>query len=130
MTNKMELFKIIVLIAINLIISILIQSFDLWRINNYNQELFRFGWLSFAVFLAIGFGVVVKLKLLKKYPLFCLLIVVGVISNILEKSFFGYVTDYLNFGIGVANLADLEIYLGCICIIVKESFSDTKSNQV
>jgi lipoprotein signal peptidase len=120
MVNKMQLFKIIVLIAVNLLVSILIQSFNLWHISNYDQELFRFGWLGLMLALVLGFILILKLNLVKKYPFLMTIIIVGVVSNILERLYFGYVTDYLDFGIGVVDLADLEIYSGCFCIFLKE----------
>ena len=106
--------------SLNLLTSTIIQNFDLWHVKNYSQELFRFGWLSVLLILIVGFFVVLQLNLYQKYPLLGSIILVGMACNILERASQGYVVDYFNFHIGVANLADIEIYLGSIIIAYKE----------
>jgi lipoprotein signal peptidase len=129
MANKVYLLRVLIFTIINMLISILIQKFDLWHVRNYSQELFRFGWVSFFLILALGIWIVLNLRIYHKYPVSLIMILAGFFSNFLERFYFGYVTDYLNFGIGVANLADVEIYLACFCIIVSECFGIVKTNR-
>lgn len=56
------------------------------------------------------------------------LIVAGGISNLLERIFFGYVTDYFFLFNGVLNLADLYIFLGALLGIISKTNSE-KFNQ-
>ena len=114
------LIVIPILGLLNLLITAIIQNFKLWHVKNYSQELFRFGWLSALMILIVGFFVVLYLKLYQKYPILGSIILVGLVCNTLERVYQGYVVDYFNFGIGVANLADIEIYFGSTIIVYKE----------
>jgi signal peptidase II len=123
MSNLKINFPIFVLFtSFNFALLYIIEFFDLWYINNYAQELFRFGWLSVVFAILVGAFVAFKIKINLKYPVSFVMILAGIFGNILERLYFGYVTDYINFGIGVANLADLEIYLGALYICMKEFF--------
>jgi lipoprotein signal peptidase len=122
MFKKRQLSIILALVVADILVLLMIQSSNFWFVKNYDQELFRFGWLSFALILVLGLWVVIKLDLVGKYPLILSVIMAGIVANILERLYFGYVTDYINFGIGVANLADLEIYFGTLYICMKEFF--------
>ena len=44
------------------------------------------------------------------------LIIAGAIGNFLEYTIFGFVVDYINIGIAVLNVADLQIYGGLILL--------------
>ena len=108
------------LTLVNLGVSFAIQKFDIWHVNNYNQEFFRFGWVSFLVIISIGLLLIIKLKLYQKYQIILSILITGTISNVIEKISQGYVVDYFNFGIGIANLADLYIYIGILIITYRE----------
>jgi lipoprotein signal peptidase len=45
-----------------------------------------------------------------------MLILTGGWSNIIERLFLGYVVDYINFGFGYANIADLQIWIGVLAL--------------
>jgi lipoprotein signal peptidase len=114
-------FKFLISLAlVNLTTLVVVKNLGIWHIDNYAQELFRFGWISFFLIILLGFFVVTNLELNTKYPLILSIILFGIFCNIFERLYFGYVTDYLNFGIGVANFNDIEIYLGCMYILFKE----------
>jgi lipoprotein signal peptidase len=115
-----RVFGLIVIISLNLGTSLAIQNFNLWQIKNYEQPLFYFGWLSFVSLLALGLFLVIKLSVPKNYPNLTLLILAGIVSNVIEKLYQGYVVDYIDLTIGVVNLADLQIYIGCIMVVVNE----------
>ncbi len=46
-----------------------------------------------------------------------LLIIVGGLSNLYDRVFYGFVIDWLSTPISVLNLADLSITLGCVILI-------------
>jgi len=41
----------------------------------------------------------------------------GAISNIIDRLIFGYVVDYINFYIFIANGADILIFMGCVGLL-------------
>lgn len=53
-----------------------------------------------------------------------LLIVVGGLSNFLERIIFGHVVDYVFIGTGVLNLADFYIILGIVFIFIKRGYQE------
>ena len=114
------------LVLFNLSISFLIQKFGIWHINNYNQELFKYGWLSFLTTILIGIIIIFKLKLHLKHPFVLTTIIAGVVSNAVERIYQGYVSDYINLAIAVANFADLLIYICSVILIYKEISTDNK----
>jgi lipoprotein signal peptidase len=120
MTKFSQTVLAILLIGLNLWLSLIIQNLGWWHVKNYQQELFRFGWLSFVAILVAGLLIALSLKLFQKYPMIILIILVGFFSNIVERLYQGYVVDYINLVVGVANLADLQIYLGCIMVLSAE----------
>ena len=57
------------------------------------------------------------------------LIIIGAISNILDRIFFSHVIDYIDFSFfPVFNLADACITLGAVCIILVYIFDKKKEN--
>lgn len=52
------------------------------------------------------------------------LIVSGGIANLLERIYFGFVTDYIFIFNGVLNIADFYIFLGAILVIVSRTNSE------
>jgi len=59
------------------------------------------------------------------------LIIIGAISNILDRIFFGHVIDYIDFSFfPVFNLGDACITLGAVCIILVYVFDDRKTNKL
>ena len=84
------------------------------------------------IFLGISFillGVIFYFyKDLNKAKLGVNLVIAGAISNILDRIFFGFIVDYINFRFfPVFNLADACIVLGGIYIILKFSFDNQKA---
>lgn len=129
MYNKIQILLTFFLVFTNLLVSSIVQNLNLWHVSNYAQELFRFGWVSFVLIILLGFVLVLKLKLINKYTFIISIIQAGLISNILERLYFGYVVDYFNFGVGIVNLADLQIYIGCFYIVFKELLANQKFSQ-
>lgn len=85
--------------------------------------------LYFVVFGLIFYYLVTswdKLNMISKFGFG--LIVAGGISNLIERIYFGYVTDYFFLFNGVLNLADVYIFLGAILGIIPKTNSE-KFNQ-
>ena len=62
------------------------------------------------------------------------LIIAGAVGNLIDRIFLGSVVDFLDFMIGnyhwyVFNIADINITLGCILIIILELFSNKKKKN-
>lgn len=111
---KMVLF--IALYLTNLGTALLIKSSNVYFVNNtrpFGLSINYFLLVFLMLFVSIA---IIKLKLLKSYPIFALLILSGVWSNLSERFIYGYVADYINLGFGFANLADFEIWTGVIVI--------------
>jgi len=69
-----------------------------------------------------------KLQLLKFLGLS--LIIIGAVSNLLDRLFLGYVVDYINFNFWpVFNLADTLIVIGCIIYLLAEIFWEKHAYQ-
>lgn len=64
------------------------------------------------------------------------LLIAGIIGNLIDRIFHGYVIDYLDFKIfgynfPIFNLADICIVIGCLLLIIltlKEEYYDNKNN--
>lgn len=64
------------------------------------------------------------------------LLIAGIIGNLIDRIFQGYVIDYLDFKIfgynfPIFNLADICIVIGCLLLIIltlKEEYYDNKNN--
>ena len=58
------------------------------------------------------------------------LIIIGAVSNILDRLFFGHVIDYIDFGFfPVFNLGDACITLGALCVILLYIINDKNSKK-
>ncbi len=70
-----------------------------------------------VIFIALFCVALVKIKKTKnKFAI--LLIVVGAIGNLVDRIFYGFVTDYISlFSVSFLNLSDLLIFLGIILLI-------------
>lgn len=65
-----------------------------------------------------GFFIYIYLKK-KKYPVQFALIFAGIIGNLIDRIFFGSVTDFLNFHIWpVFNIADSSVFIGVTWLII------------
>lgn len=107
-------------LLLNLGISSMILNSNLWHVKNYQQPLFQFGFVGLICILGLLYVLVIKLGMTAKYPVLISIIWVGIVCNVVEKLYLGFVVDYLDFGIGIVNIADLQIYIGCGLIIAKE----------
>jgi lipoprotein signal peptidase len=115
-----QIFIFIILSLINIGVGRFISYQDFFYVRNYSQALFSFDLLILFLVILIGLLAIWRLNIIQKYPLLFTIILVGTFTNIIERICFGYVVDYFNFGIGVANLADIEIYTGCMIILYLE----------
>ncbi|MBC7472229.1 MAG: signal peptidase II [candidate division SR1 bacterium] len=106
----------VLLLVINLFLVSVIRSSNIYFVSN----IFPFGLAMNSISLSIIVGFVTwgifRFSLVQKYPIFSILILSGVWSNIIERIINGYVTDYINLGFGYANFADLQIWLGAIVL--------------
>jgi lipoprotein signal peptidase len=104
----------ILLISLNFLAAFLINNFKIYSVKNY----FPVGFVFATPFLivAVGSFLIYRLQLLTKFPIITSFLIAGAVSNFLEYSIFGYVVDYINIGIAVLNLADVEIYGGLIML--------------
>jgi lipoprotein signal peptidase len=125
--NDQNNFIVLCLFFTNAIFSLFVRQNSQWYVRNYEQEFFRFGWLGVFIVVLLMALLIYRLKIYNKYPILFLILAIGLISNIFEKIIFGFVADYLNFGIGIANFADLQIYVTAALLSFKELFD--KSNQ-
>jgi lipoprotein signal peptidase len=69
----------------------------------------------FAIMVFVTWGLF-RFGFIKRYPVYSMLILTGGWSNIIERLFLGYVVDYINFGFGYANIADLQIWIGVLAL--------------
>jgi lipoprotein signal peptidase len=72
-------------------------------------------WFVSLIAAFVFFGLV-RFEFLARHAVFTLLILAGIASNLIERITFGYVADYINIYIAVANLADLQIWIGVIAL--------------
>ncbi len=126
----MHLFKnissISLLVALNITIARVIENTPFAVINQSPSWLF-FGILGIITLVSI---LVLAYIILKPNPIITQLILVGIISNIIEYYSFGFVVDYLNFGIGILNLADIQIYIGLIWLTALSLSSKLQSDSI
>jgi lipoprotein signal peptidase len=114
---NLNLFLVISsLIGFNFLLSFLVQYYNFKSVENYFPAGFGFGWIATILILIFGSLLVYKLKLLTRFPFITSFLIAGAMSNFLEYTIFGFVVDYINLGIAVLNLADIEIYGGLILL--------------
>jgi lipoprotein signal peptidase len=106
----------VVLVAFDLLLAHFIKSSSiLITPNTYPLGLVLPVWFVVLAAGFVSFGLV-KFEFLSKHPVFTLLIIAGMASNLLERITFGFVADYINIGIAIANIADLQIWSGVIAL--------------
>lgn len=112
------LLTISVLIIFNFFISFLVRTNNIYYIPNTRP----FG-ISFDNFFAISLLAFITwsldtLNFFERYNLPSILLIVGVWSNFLEKTAFGFVADYVNlsFLMSYINLADVQIWVGLLLL--------------
>jgi len=105
--------------------------FNFFFIKFYKNKEIAFG-LSFPtvlIYILIGLILIILVIFLIKsyvkrnyFQIFALsLIILGTISNLADRIFYGYVIDYLNFSFfPVFNLADLMIVVGAGLIMIRQ----------
>jgi lipoprotein signal peptidase len=117
--SKYIIYRILLvtgIILFNIGVSFYIRKSGLY----YEQNLFPFG-------LRINIGIIGALlvfvtwglyqyRLFYRFVIYTLLVMSGSWSNLIERFVFGSVTDYINFGIVYANIADLQIWIGVIAL--------------
>jgi lipoprotein signal peptidase len=107
------------LIIINFLIRFLVQYFNLFYLKNPTPTAFLFGnYLAISLLILITFCFF-YFRIFAKFPIISVLILSGLYSNFIEKTLFGFVIDYLNFGISYLNLADVQIFCGIIFFNLK-----------
>lgn len=80
-------------------------------------------------FLALGFLFYTRHEF-KKHPVLLTLIVSGIIGNLIDRIFLGYVVDFINFKIWpVFNLADSFLVIGIILFIILSFQKSSKSSK-
>ncbi|OYT41711.1 hypothetical protein B6U80_00805 [Candidatus Pacearchaeota archaeon ex4484_26] len=65
---------------------------------------------------------VLSMKDIKKNPLFqlgLLLMIAGLIGNVIDRIFYGFIIDFINIRVSAFNLADASITAGALLIIFK-----------
>lgn len=81
--------------------------------------------LYFAVFGLVGYYLMRYWSVLGAISkLGFVLIVSGGVANLLERIYFGFVTDYIFVLNGVLNIADCYIFLGALLVIVSKTNSE------
>jgi lipoprotein signal peptidase len=123
------LFLTLSTIGLCFLVRKLILDLQISFVQNFAQEFFRFGSAGLVFFLILGIAVVFLLKPYQKYPILFSVIFAGISSNILEKLIFGYVVDYIYLGIGVANFADVFIYVSGFVILIRELFTHQAARE-
>ena len=104
------------LLIINILLIAIIRYTNTFFVSNSNP--FGLYVSSTGLIIIVGFITwgMFKFRLMQKYPIYSILILSGVWSNLAERFINGYVTDYINLGFGYANLADLQIWVGAIVL--------------
>jgi lipoprotein signal peptidase len=112
----LRIFLVAGIVLFNIGISFYIRKSGFY----YEENLFPFG-------LRINIGIIGALlvfvtwglyqyRLFYRFVIYTLLVMSGSWSNLIERFVFGSVTDYINFGIVYANIADLQIWIGVIAL--------------
>ncbi|MCX8015059.1 MAG: signal peptidase II [candidate division WOR-3 bacterium] len=86
----------------------------------------------------IGIGIIVYLAVRanSRIMAFCFgLLLSGAIGNLIDRIRLGYVIDFIDMGIKdlrwpTYNIADLSIVLGCLIVIIKETFLIKKQSEL
>jgi lipoprotein signal peptidase len=104
------------IILFNILISLYIRKSGLY----FNENLFPFGLrinvgIIGALLVFVTWGLY-QYRLFYRYVIYTILIMCGSWSNLIERFVFGSVTDYINFGIVYANIADLQIWIGVLML--------------
>jgi lipoprotein signal peptidase len=121
-----KIFWIIIVVGIIITqgVNIAVNKLQLFGIQNVSP----FSLQIDNTILLISFGVAFLLafftRLIQKFPLAFAIVGVGVISNLLEKTLYGYVTDYIKITWGYINLADLILWFGLILLNYEVWFND------
>lgn len=104
------------LLIIDLFLVSVVRSSNIYFVSNVTP--FGLTINSIGLYVIVGFVTwgIFKFSLIQKYPIFSILILSGVWSNVIERVVNGYVTDYINLGFGYANFADLQIWVGAIVL--------------
>jgi lipoprotein signal peptidase len=104
------------LLVINILLVTIIRHFNIYFVSNIYPFGLNVGNIGLAFVVAFVTCGIFGFNLIQKYPIYSILILSGVWSNIIERIINGYVTDYINLGFGFANFADLQIWVGAIVI--------------
>ena len=107
---------IFVICLINLGISNLLRSSDIFFVANPSPIGFNFGYYSTLTIIVIATWILIKFELLNKSPVYSIFILAGLYSNFVEKLIWNNVADYLILINWNLNLADIQIFLGVIMI--------------
>lgn len=91
---------------------------------------FSGGWLYLVLGLIIVILFYFWLAAIKKKNVLSwawVLIIIGAISNLLDRIFRGAVVDFINFfGLTVINISDVYIFVGVVCLLWQEFFKNNK----
>lgn len=115
-TNYFHFGIIFVICLINLGISNLLRTSDIFFVANPNPIGFNFGYYSTLTIIILATWILIKFNLLNKRPVYSIFILAGLYSNFIEKLIWNNVADYLIFINWNLNLADIQIFLGVIMI--------------
>lgn len=107
---------ILIICLINLGISNLLRSSDIFFVANPNPIGFNFGYYSSLTIIILSTWILIKFELLNKSPVYSIFILAGLYSNFTEKLIWNNVADYLILINWNLNLADIQIFLGVIMI--------------
>ncbi len=115
-STLLTILSVFVLILVNFFTSFILVNSGFTITKNYFPVGFGFGLIASILIFILGGFFIYKLRLIQQFPLITTLIIAGAISNFLEFSLYGFVVDYINIGIAVLNLADLQIYWGLLLL--------------
>lgn len=104
---------------INIGISAVLRSSNIFFVSNPSPIGFSFGYYSSVAIIAAATWLLIKFGFFKKSPVYSIFILAGLYSNFVEKLIWNNVADYLTLGNLNLNLADIQIFLGIIMINVE-----------
>ena len=125
--NLKFLVTTFVLVTIGLVVNIIIRYnnfFSIFSIRNQYPFGLRIDIIYIAILVITATLFLFFLKITKKHPIACSLILVGAWSNLLERLIFGYVVDYINVNWGYINIADIILWSGLLLINYQVWFID------